>query len=323
MNLNESQLRELLDRYLRGTATDDEKKIADAFFASYASEHPDDGTESLSDKKRAILSRINQRIASQQSPPFYLRTWFKAAAAVLIIAASVWIFNTQIPSSPKSQKVAAAAVRTETTKRGEKLILELPDGTKVHVNANSVVSYPVTFSQTREVTLKGEAFFDVTHDPSHPFTVKTGTSSVSVLGTTFNVKAGNANKVQVTLVTGKVNVKSATQEIGIEPGYQAIVNTDDNNIEKHKVNVHDFIGWKDNVLVFRETSLDEAVVILEEWYDAKIEIQSPALKDCKISGEYKNESLENVIRSLEFLLKADAQFKDEKNIRISGKGCKI
>lgn len=322
MSLNESQLRELLDRYLKGTATDEERKIADDFFASYAAEQSGEDPINISRKKQEIFLRIRERIAPRVKKPLYLQPWFKVAAAVSLVMVSLWFFNRVTNQASAPENHFAVAVKTERANRGEKLILELPDGSKVHINSNSSISYPSTFGKTRTITLQGEAYFDVTHDPSRPFTVHAGSSAVNVLGTSFNVKATPSEEVEVTLVTGKVNVNSSSHELSIEPGYQAVVGAN-SVIRAEKVNVADFVSWKDNVLVFRETPLEDAVVMLGDWYDAKVEIQSSALKGCTISGEYKNESLENVIRSFEFLLKAKADFKDEKNITLSGTGCKL
>lgn len=322
MSLNESQFRELLDRYLNGTATDEEKKIADEFFASYVNEHPGEDPANLLNKRNEIFARIEQRVSLQRSDAFYLTTWFKVAATISLLVLSLWIYNETITSNVVDSTLMPVAIQTESTKRGEKAILELPDGTKVHINANSSISYSPSFRDNRTVILSGEAYFEVVHDPSHPFTVQAKSSSVKVLGTSFNVNATSNEQVAVTLVTGKVNVNSPLQQIDMEPGYQAIVNNTDNAIRKEKVNVYDYISWKDNVLIFRQTRLDEAVHKLEDWYDAKVSI-SPELKGCMISGEYKNESLENVISSLEFLLKAKAEYKDEKHITLNGKGCNL
>jgi ferric-dicitrate binding protein FerR (iron transport regulator) len=323
MSINEPQFRELLDRYLNGTATVEEKKIVDIFFASYVEEYPEQDPETLNDKKKEIFLKIKERISSHSSTGFYLKTWFKVAATVSIIIASLWTYNRVSTQPSAAQNNDTAELKAESTKRGEKLILELPDGTKVHINSNSSITYPSSFNDTRTVTLRGEAYFEVSHDPLRPFTVHSQSSFVEVLGTTFNVNATVADKVEVTLVTGKVNVNSLTQELSITPGYQATVNIENNAIETEKVNVEDFIRWKDNVLVFRETPLEKAIEILEDWYDIEIDLQSPALKNCTISGEYKNESLAVVIRSFEFLLKAKADFKDKRNITLSGNGCNL
>lgn len=321
MNLDDSQLRELIGRYLDGTASPRETKIVEDFFASYTEEQPGADSPGLLKTRQQILQKINQKIASHKQPAFYRSRVWKIAAAISFVLVSLWFFNRADLKQPLRATQELGELKTETTKRGEKAILELPDGTKVHVNANSSITYPLAFQEARTVTLVGEAYFEVTHDASRPFIVQTRSSAVNVLGTTFNVNARHEANVEVTLVSGKVKVNSASEESFLEPGYQAIVNNTNDGIKKVKVNVSDFIGWKDNVLVFREVSLEKAARILEEWYDARIEIHA-SLKSCKISGEYKNESLENVIRSFEFMLNAKAAFVDEKNITLTGLGCK-
>src|SRR5205085_12413149 len=99
---------------------------------------------------------------------------------------------------------------TESTGRGEKLSITLPDGSQAFLNSVSKITYPKNFTgTTREVKIEGEVYFNVTHDAGKPFVVQAQNSKTRVLGTTFNVKSIPGKETTVTLVTGKVNVSVA------------------------------------------------------------------------------------------------------------------
>jgi transmembrane sensor len=324
MSINESQFRDLLDRYLQGKSTPEEEKILDEFFNSYKqAESPGNLDLADGEKRDEIFMQMNARISHRRTHrPSGFTQFLKVAAAVGLIAVSYWIYSTQVNNSPVEQKLVPVALVTEHTRKGEKSLLQLPDGTKVHLNSNSSLTYTQAFKTNRSLTLTGEAYFDVTHDADHPFEVTTSSSSVKVLGTSFNIKSAHGKDAEVTLVKGKVSVHSSSDDATLEPGFQAVIGTANNQILTRKVNTERYTSWKDNVIIFQETTLAEASKVLEDWYDTKITIVSPALSNCVITGQYKNESLENVLNSFEFLLKASIDKKDLKNITIKGQGCK-
>lgn len=316
MNMTESELRNMLDRYVQGKATESEVKLLEDFFNSY-----DPGNAQMlypDDLKAEILSNIRDRTGADEQR-FQWRTVAKIAASVAVIAAIAfagirYVTNTSVTETPVITAV-------EETKRGEKSEFTLPDGTVVHLNGGSSLTYASTFSENRNVILTGEGYFDVTHDPSRPFTVSAGDSRVTVLGTSFNVKANPSKNLEITLVSGKVKVASSGETLDLEPGLQAVVDINTNQIASSKVDVRKFISWKDNILFFDRTSMADVVETLETWYDTDITVNS-TLKNCTITGQYKEESLENVLKSLEFLLNAKVDFQNPKAITIKGDGCK-
>jgi transmembrane sensor len=318
MSINESQFREMLDRYIQGKASAEEAKLLDDFFNSYENERGQQPDLINGRSKQELLSRINSAVNPTQIS-FWHQGW-KIAAAITLIAISVFVIR-QNNLTGTDEQVAAVTMTTETTVKGQKSVLTLPDGTVVHLNSGSELTFPKTFANVRKVELKGEAYFDVTHDDKHPFVVTASNSTIKVLGTSFNVKATPSKNTEVTLVAGKVNVASDVKENVLYPGDQAVVDIQTQNIITQKVNLKKFTSWKDNILFFEETSLEDAVEIIESWYDTEITISSKNLKRCTITGQYKDESLENVMKSFEFLLKAKVDSHDLAHITISGKGC--
>jgi ferric-dicitrate binding protein FerR (iron transport regulator) len=312
----------MLDRYLRNEATEEEVKLLGEFFESYKYDHSDSTLLSNDlHSKGDILRKINERIAPEsRSRTFPL--WIKIAASISLLVACTYFFLGKSATLSAEQEVALFSA--ETTARGEKSEFLLPDGSKVFLNSGSRLSFPQKFAgTTREVALEGEAYFNVTHDPEKPFFVNTALARTKVLGTSFNVNAHKGKDVQITLIEGKVDVSCNGNIANLLPGEQALVGMRDHSVVKRSVDVLEYVSWRNNVVYFKETKLIDAVAVLENWYDVDIAIQSESLKNCRITATYKSESLDNVLKSIQFLLGAKIdKHTNQTSIVISGKGCK-
>lgn len=197
-------------------------------------------------------------------------------------------------------------------KGGENTIV-LSDGTTVRLNADTKLTYPVRFKGKRRIViLEGEAFFDVAHDPEHPFIVRTRYGEVSVLGTAFNINAYNENEAcYTTLVRGKVRVTTPMDEVQeLQPGEQAVVWVD--RIEKRTVDVNDYAGWVNGIFSFHNESLENIMSTLARWYNIEIIYEEPALRHLTYTGTVKR--YENINSFLDaFELTGDLSY------RISGR----
>lgn len=172
--------------------------------------------------------------------------------------------------------------------RGGECMIKLDDGTRVWVNAETKLKYPVTFvGENREVILEGEAFFDVVEDEK-PFIVKTSFGDVRVLGTAFGISAySNEPESYTTLVRGKVSVGTKdAAPIVILPGEQ-VITSKDGKMVKQEVDVEEFVGWKDGIYVFKEKSLGDIMTTLERWYNISVVFQDEDLKELPFTGNLK------------------------------------
>lgn len=135
---------------------------------------------------------------------------------------------------------------TLVVSRGGEYILTLSDGTKVWLNSETELKYPVRFmSNTREVHVKGEAYFEVKKDSLHPFIVHTPHTNTKVLGTSFNVSAYEDEELTaITLVQGKVEVYNQSEKCILEPGWQAVSNNISEKLKKQQVNITSYVSWK-------------------------------------------------------------------------------
>ena len=166
-----------------------------------------------------------------------------------------------------------------TTSKQRNIKIVLYDGSLVWLNAGSELRYPNTFVENQRVVyLKGEAYFDVTKDRSHPFIVKTISSEISVLGTSFNVNA-RENSCVTTLVEGRVRMKHGIKDsVELRAGQQAWV-AGTEKIRVQEVDTRYYTSWMNNMFAFRETSLREIATVLEDWYECKCRFESAALEN--------------------------------------------
>lgn len=164
--------------------------------------------------------------------------------------------------------------------------ITLDDGTRVWVNSESKLKYPVKFvGENREVFLEGEAYFEV-RKAGKPFIVNTSMGNVNVLGTVFDVKAYREEKaVYTTLISGKVSFQGQ-QAVVLEPGEQAVAFAD-GKVEKRVVDVTEFVGWKEGVYVFKKQTLESIMTDLARWYDINVFYQTPGLKEVAFTGNLK------------------------------------
>ena len=203
--------------------------------------------------------------------------------------------------------------------RGGENTVILADGTTVHLNAGSKLTYPVRFTgKCRIVALEGEAYFDVVENEEHPFVVQTRFGEVTVLGTAFNVNAYvNASACYTTLVRGKVQFSAPNAEvITLLPGEQAIVSA--NGSEKRAVDLEEYVGWVEGLYVFNNRSLGEIMETFERWYDIQVYYETENLRNITYSGSLKRYgTINSFLEALE--LTGDLTYKiSGRNILIYG-----
>ena len=175
--------------------------------------------------------------------------------------------------------------------KGGEYRIELEDGTKVWINSASRLRYPVVFSgDTREVYLEGEAYFEVRRDSSRPFIVHAGDQRVTVLGTSFGMTC-YANEVNdyTTLVSGKVKVElqQGKQAFVLKPGTQVEYNKESGMVRERRVDVAEFVAWKEGKYVFKQKRLEDILSTLSRWYDFEVFYQNSEMKEVLFSGELR------------------------------------
>lgn len=184
---------------------------------------------------------------------------------------------------------------------GGEYITRLPDGSVVHLNAGSELKVPVYFgTESREVWLRGEGFFEVVHRENLIFTVHTDKADISVLGTEFDVRAYTDEKeVVTTLVQGAVGVISGRTYDRLKPGEQARI-TGKGDVRVAEVDIYPFIAWKNGRMVFENERLEKIMAELQRWYDFELFYADPDVKEMHFTIDIlKYEEISKVLNIME------------------------
>ncbi|MCL3779281.1 DUF4974 domain-containing protein [Prolixibacteraceae bacterium JC049] len=233
-------------------------------------------------------------------------TWAKYAAvfvlALLMGGTGVYLFNTGNYNNSNWSEIYVPL--------GESAEVTLPDGTHVWLNSGSKLTYPPQFSEdNRDVSLKGEAFFDVVHNPKSPFFVNTSNLKVEILGTQFNVEAiEGESEVNVTLVKGKVNLRSNKGRLltHLEPGQLASMNKKKKQLNIDMVNTQFYTSWTKGVLLFKNEELRTIAKKLERWYNITIQFEEEGVKALQFSGTIlKNKPIDQILDILKYTSNID------------------
>ncbi|HXD79200.1 MAG TPA: FecR family protein, partial [Puia sp.] len=206
-----------------------------------------------------------------------------------------------------AKAVASAVVyNTLTTPRGGLYSIILPDGTRAWLNASSSLRYPTTFyGPDRDVSLTGEAYFEVAPNPSQPFKVVAGGTTIDVLGTHFDVMAYDDEPVvATTLLEGSVKVLSGPQQMRLAPGEQSRLQKTDRRLYSAQVDVDEAIAWKNGVFRFTSEDIHSVMRKLARWYDVEVKYEGEVdqhftgavPRDADISALLKTMELTNAVR---------------------------
>lgn len=198
---------------------------------------------------------------------------------------------------------------------GVKSNLTLRDGSKVVLNSGSSLRYVKNFeSHQREVELIGEAFFEVTKDSNRPFIVRTGAVSTQVLGTSFNVKAFEDEVLEVSLLTGLVEVNvdmEVPQRISLVPGEAIRFISESQKIQKGGFDKDNVLAWTQKTIVFERTEMAEIKRVLENWYGVEIQFLNRPAKDLEITARFKDQSLKEVLEGLSYSARFDFEIEND------------
>ena len=214
-----------------------------------------------------------------------------AAVAIIFIATGVYLKHELTPSR---YQIFHAGVH-------EKKSIVLEDGTNVTLNENSTLTYPEHFDDTvRAVTLEGEAYFDVNHNPKKPFVIKAGESQTRVLGTAFIVRARPDEKeITVSVHRGKVAFSQASAQVILTIGEKGTLDKTTGSVtEKYNDNLND-LSWQTNMLTFVGTPLNKVAGQLSEFYKVQVSLSSSELDSVKFSGQFYDKKIDEVLKNIE------------------------
>lgn len=247
------------------------------------------------------------------------RLVFKALqyAAVLVFLASVTGITYLMLNK------SDGAIVSVMTQGGQKSEINLSDGSKVWLNSRSKLLNTNDFNaKNRELTLQGEAYFDVETDKNSPFIINIGNAQVSVFGTKFNVSSyAEDEKMIVSLEEGSVGFTKvgSKKPVMLNPGQQLIYNKNTNEVSIQNVQIDLYTSWKDNRLRFSDATLSDVFKKMERWYDVIIILDSELQNSERLTLTIKTESLKEMMEVLKKV--SDIEYSIENDIvHVSTKG---
>lgn len=250
----------------------------------------------------------------------YSKWWMAAASIIALFAAgAIMMYYLKNPAANHTQQQLA-------TTYGKRIHTVLPDGSSVWLNAGSTIKYTdnLVVNGKREVTLTGEAYFDVKHDTAHPFIVHAGKMSVVVLGTAFNIRAYPSDThMETTLIRGKVQVINEDkpgQNIVLYPNEKVVLATQSELTRKYKLAVKNTApidsisskvtlpdetitetGWVNNKLSFKNENFTDLSQQLERWYNVQISFDNDTYITKEFTGTFKDQSIDEVMNALQII----------------------
>lgn len=229
---------------------------------------------------------------------------FSKVAAILILPLMLALGYYIIQNYRNLHQEPVALERIISTKPGSRMMVELPDGTKVWLNDGTTLKYPDRFAKDeRRVFVDGEAYFEVTSNPGQPFIVENPMIDTRVSGTKFNINAYiEDNYFEATLLEGKIQAEKESINLEIEPGYQLRIDRTKNTSHYEKVNPDISKAWIDGKLIMQNEPLGIAAKKLSRWYNVEIILSSPGLNEYLLTATIEDEKPEQTFKLLAFAL---------------------
>lgn len=208
---------------------------------------------------------------------------------------------------------ADEATATMVTEHSKEFWMTLDDGTRVHLNYNSSVTYPLHFGdKERRVSIKGEAYFCVAHDSKRPFIVETQQGEVRDYGTEFDINTEHAGQTVVVLVRGKVGVslKGGNEQM-LRPGMKAVM-ANGKPLETMMTDLTPYLAWNTGQYTFDGSTLSELMAVVSKWYNVDVAFEDAAARNVRFSGSLdKYEPMQPTLSAIEAI--TGREIKVEKN----------
>ncbi|MBQ4202023.1 MAG: FecR domain-containing protein [Bacteroidales bacterium] len=306
--LNDNEIQDLLPLYARGEVSPQEGRMLDEWICQSAANRKKaeqyfriEQLYSLAEASEktdtdSALRALHSRM--RRSRTLNAAGWIKLAAAILsvpLLISTIWL-SVQLSKAdalPPVQIKSTVGMTTSTT---------LPDGTRVWLNSNSSLCYPVRFGNTREVTLDGEAFFEVAKDNGRRFLVNAGKLQIEVTGTQFDVEAysDRGPEVRTTLVSGSVKLhcpdaSGYIHTVPICPGEQLCYNSETFRLSRHVSDPALTTAWKDGKIILDNTSLEDALRVIGNRFNVEFMVRNQSLLANRYTGAFSSQTLEVVL----------------------------
>lgn len=309
---NRNKFRSIVAKYLKGNADEEETDMIEKYYELFAGK-PDQlsalSAEELAGVHERMKGNIAKRITARpaRSRPLLGGIFWRVAAAVFILIGAGWIFFVVREPQDSRVNLATGSTVTHRSVKGQTKFVVLPDGSRVVLHGDTQIAYDRDFNnKTREVSLTGEAYFDVVHLNASgrkpvSFVIKTGKIRTTVLGTAFSIKSlPSESEVVVTVTRGKVRVDDGGKHTSLlTANEQMTYNTHTTVADEKVVKSQELTAWVQADMVFQEMPFGELAQMLAKRYGVRISFQNTQLQNCLITGRFSGtETLEEVFKVL-------------------------
>jgi ferric-dicitrate binding protein FerR (iron transport regulator) len=251
--------------------------------------------------------RFNRRAGNKL--PLLRKIMLYAACITLLIAAGYLLGNRSVLLRPEKESWLVFSVPN-----AEMGNVVLPDGTNVYLNSATELRYNTAASQQREVSVNGEAFFEVRSDEKHPFLVRLNDFTVKVTGTSFNLRSYPDNDTEATLIEGKIIIlnKKGSEIVRMKPGESILYDRPTGKFMLRNVDPKMQTEWLEGKIYLKNKTMEEIAATLERWYDVKFEFEDQSLKQIRLTGTIlKNKPVEQILEILKISEPVDFEYSYE------------
>jgi len=268
-----------------------------------------------------ILQQISRETVPAPVIPIQRNIWWRAAAAILVLVVATFFWQ-------QWSRNQAPTLLSLTNGSNDQQMIALPDGSTVWLRRGATISYPKQFNtqKNREVLLTGNAYFEVAHQPDHPFDVMLPQGEkIEVLGTEFSVNSLETDKSSSVLVkSGSVRFLPNAQQKGLvlTKGQKAVFDRQQSKVlVSNPVSMNE-LAWQRGGLEFVQTPLWQVIADLQNFYHVKIELSNAATRNCRYTAPLTRQPIEQVLQSLALIYKFDIRKTGEHQFLLSNGYCK-
>ena len=266
----------------------------------------------------AVSEKIRYIHKTEQKRPLTFARWAAIFLGIALTSIGLYV-STELNTTEEKQVSHKVRMIERSNPAGRTSTISLPDGTRIKLNSASTIVFPEEFSgDIRQVSLTGEAFFDVAEGPSRPFIIHTGRFSTTVLGTSFNISAyPSAGEIKVAVLTGKVFVENregldGENSLTVTRQEMAVFSKASGDLNKQPYDYLKEIAWKDSIIHFENADFEQIIEKLTKWYGVTFVINKYIVSQKDYTATYEHKSLETVLEGLSFVY--DFQFKIDNKV---------
>lgn len=262
------------------------------------------------------ITRLEDEVGSEEKRYHGALSFYKYAAIFLLLMLTAWTaYHFYRDDDPLANAEPAIALQLDDQLQ----MAVLPDSSRVFLKGNADFSYQGS-SLSRQLTLSGQAFFEVARDDQRPFLIYLEEATVKVLGTSFLVKAVSGDPTEISVESGQVEIQHQGQHFHLEQGEQLIIQPG----REPRLQLNEdpnYLSWKDNQLVFRQTPMKDVLMAIERHYGISISLDSPNILNCSFTGTFEDAEPDYLLKILSNSLGISTEWTGVRKLRISGGGC--